>query len=277
MPLRKLLVAFNFSPAWRRTVRIGKTRFHAISFDRLLNLYLHRFGCMGSQEMAFLRAVVKPGMAVVDVGANQGLYTLLLSDLVGASGSVVAFEPDRELFENLLQNCEANHARNVRAYQTAIGSLCGEATLSRSLLNAGDNRFAPGHRPDESKSISVKVMSLDKILEGRPVDFIKIDVQGWELEVFRGMEQTLACNPHVKLHFEFWPYGLMKAGCEPTAVLTHLSQRGFSVYECRGQQTCLIEDIDGFVRCLTGRRYTNLYAQRRHSAWHPDSGSPGNS
>jgi FkbM family methyltransferase len=271
MRWRSVLAVLNRLPVWRRTVRVGRKRFSAISFDRLLNLYLHRLGLMGREEMSFLRSVVKPGMAVVDVGANQGLYTLLLSDLVGESGSVVAFEPDRELFEILLRNCAANHARNVRAYDIAIGAACGEDMLSRSLLNAGDNRLAPGHRPDEANSIPVKVSSLDKIVAGRRVDFVKIDVQGWELEAFRGMEETFAANAQIKLLFEFWPYGLLKAGCEPVAVLRDLGQRGFSIYACQTRGARPIEDADGFVKGLSGRRYTNLYAERA------DSSRPANS
>src|SRR5258708_27788033 len=100
MALARLLSWFNLLPFWKRTVRVWGLELRSVSFDRLLYLFLHRLGWMGREEKAFLEQRIRPGMHVVDVGANLGLYTLLLSRLVGESGTVVAFEPDPELFES---------------------------------------------------------------------------------------------------------------------------------------------------------------------------------
>ncbi len=257
------LVRLNLMPAWRREVRVGGRRFIAVSFDRLLSLYLHRLGLMGRSGEAVLRAAVQPGMKVVDVGANQGLYTLLLAELVGEQGSVLAFEPDPELFDVLSRNCLANHVRNVGLHNCALGSASGSAVLSRSLLNAGDNRLSPRRHRDESKCNAVKVAALDEILAGQPVDFVKMDVQGWEWEVLNGMQDTLASNPSLRIYFEFWPYGLVKAGCEPLKLLMYLDKLGFDLFECSGSRRWPIKDAEHFLRGFIGRRYGNIFAERR--------------
>src|SRR5687768_8501059 len=104
----KSLIKVNLLPVWRREVSLRGDRFLAVSFDRLLNLHLHRVGLVGRADEAFLRSVVRHGMNVVDVGANQGIYTMLFAKLVGDSGSVLAFEPEFELFEALSRNCRLN-------------------------------------------------------------------------------------------------------------------------------------------------------------------------
>jgi len=218
---------------------------------------------MGRGGAALLRATVQPGMRVVDIGANQGLYTLLLAELVGERGSVLAFEPDPELFGALSRNCAANCVRNVDLQNYALGSASGSAVLYRSLLNAGDNRLAPGDRRDEFRCVSVKVAALDELLAGRPVDFVKMDVQGWEWHVFNGMHHTLVSNPSLKIYFEFWPYGLVRAGSDPLRLLTHLGSLGFTLYECSGRRRHPIEDPERFVRGLTGRRYGDVFAVGR--------------
>jgi FkbM family methyltransferase len=234
----------------------------AVSLDRWLNLYLHRLGVLGRGEEALMRAVVRPGMTVADVGANHGLYTLLLSDLVGDSGRVIAFEPDPELFEALSVNCQRNRAGNVELHNVALGSERGEAMLWRSLLNAGDNRLGAGDRRETTRGVPVKVTTLDEVMGGQGVDFIKIDVQGWEWEVFRGMERVLAASPRLGIYFEYWPSGLAKAGCEPVALLNFLKERGFSIGEGPGRRSRPVDELSGFGRGFSGWRYKNLYAER---------------
>ena len=262
MSILNPLVRLNLLPVWRRNVRVGGRSFAAVSFDRLLNLYLHRFGLMGRSGGALLRASIRPGMRVVDIGANQGLYTLLLAELVGERGRVLAFEPDPELFDVLARNCRANNVRNVDLYNCALGSASGSAVLCRSLLNAGDNSLAPSPCRDECRCSAVNVSTLDAVLAGQPVDFIKMDVQGWEWEVFSGMRNTLAANPSLGIYFEFWPYGLLRAGCEPVKLLTHLGKLGFALYECGGTRMRAIGDAEVFARGFTGRRYGNVFAER---------------
>src|SRR5882724_8977403 len=83
----------NYWSFWARDVEVWGNRVTATSLDRLLNLYLHHLGARGTAEKRFLEQHVRPGMCVADIGANQGLYTLLISRILGREGRVYAFEP----------------------------------------------------------------------------------------------------------------------------------------------------------------------------------------
>jgi len=104
------LYKLNVLPMWGHTVEVWGNRITATSLDRLLNLYLHRYGLRGEEEKQFLERHVKPGMRVLDIGANQGIYSLLMSRLVGPSGHLHCFEPDPRLFASLRENCRRSGA-----------------------------------------------------------------------------------------------------------------------------------------------------------------------
>lgn len=205
-------------------------------------------------------------MTVVDIGANQGLYSLLFSSLAGGGGRVLAFEPDDMLFAALAANIAANAASNIRTFHFALGSQSGTKTLFRSLLNSGDNRLAQNARSETTReAVEIRVERLDQLLATETVDFIKMDVQGWEMEVFRGMERLLAApNCHaMSIYFEYWPKGLRDAGTEATEPLEFLARHGFAVYQPNGQKgEQRIQDFAAFASSIKGNAYLNLYAVR---------------
>ena len=77
----------------------------------------------------------------------------------------------------------------MRLHNVALGAQDDTLTLTRSRFNSGDNRLSRREASPASGGVSVPVRPLDALLEGRPLDFVKIDVQGWELEVFKGMRR----------------------------------------------------------------------------------------
>src|SRR5262249_15303601 len=105
--------------------------------------------------------------------------------------------------------------------------------------------------------------TLDEVMRDSHVDFIKVDVQGWELEVLRGMEGVLRKNPAVRIYLEFWPYGLRNAGCEPAELLKYLIDTGFELAEESSGELRKLYDHREFAERLTGRQFTNVYATRR--------------
>ena len=264
--LRALVRWINFLPLWRVfRVPVWGHRLRAPNFDRLLCLLLHRAGWMGKADRAFLVAHVRPGMTVVDIGANQGLYTLLFSQCAGPGGCVVAFEPDDALHAALEENVAFHRVQNVRSHRVALGAKPERLTLRRSLLNSGDNRLAVDERAggagDETR---VRVERLDTMLAGRKIDFIKMDVQGWEMEVFHGMEKLLddPQNAALTIYFEYWPQGLRDAGSDPLEPLVFLSERGFALYHVRAVLVDAIRDLPGFARSTRPDAYANLCATR---------------
>ena len=161
----------------------------------------------------FMWRNVKPGQVCVDVGANHGYYTLLLADLVGARGKVHAFEPNPRLAELLGLNVAVNgfwHVAEARA--AALGDRDGET--ARFVVPLRDPKNAHLVRPEQRLPADldaaglalheVPVVSLDEAVPGR-VDFLKIDVEGAEEAVWRGMQRLIARSPGIGIAMEFNP------------------------------------------------------------------------
>jgi FkbM family methyltransferase len=126
--------------------------------------------------------VLKPGDAVVDVGAHVGYYTALASKLVGPTGTVIAFEPRPLNLRFLRQHVEANRLDNVRVVEAGVGDRRGPAAFD-SRTGTGT-----GHLADDGDLI-VDAVRLDDLYRDREIpraNFLKIDVEGGELGVLRG-------------------------------------------------------------------------------------------
>lgn len=255
-----LLFELNHAAIWQRAITVWNNRVRAASLDRLVFLALHRAGLMGKEEAKLLGKLVKPGMQILDVGANIGLYTLLLSRLAGGLGRVFAFEPEPNLFSTLCENCATNGAHNVTPFQCAAGETNGRATFQRATFNSGDNRL--GGNKAGAGSIEVEVARLDEIVPVQTVAFIKLDVQGHEVAALTGMEQLLASSPDVRVLFEFWPAGLRAANASPESLFQFFHDRDFLIHELEGGQPRQLEAPAALVEKLGAKRYTNLLASR---------------
>jgi len=218
-------------------------------------------------EFALLERVVRPGMTVVDVGANVGCYTLVLSSLVGEKGWVMAFEPEPENAAMLRRNVEENGIRNVHIEERAVSDQSGTATLALSPRACGEHRLA-AHEND-SPTIPVPVTTLDEALEpfaGR-VDVVKMDVQGAEFAVLRGMKKTIEASPTLCLLVEFDPEGLRAFGESPTAFVSELEAYGFRLYHVRhdlplDESVVPICAADAEAICEREGRHINLWCVR---------------
>jgi len=164
-------------------------------------------------------------MIVVDVGANVGLLTRHFCRSVGARGRVFAFEPDPLIFEYLEFNTRS--FKNKELAQCAISDNHEPALLHLNLNNGSSNSLL--NRNSSEESVSVSCISLDEFLKKHGdlvADIIKIDVEGAELNVLRGMRQTIERLPQLKVIIEYCPKNLKGAGIAPREVFTELrSQR----------------------------------------------------
>ena len=112
---RSLLAGLNRLPLWRCRVRVWGFTLTPPTFDRWLYLWMHRLGRMGRDDVAFLKRAIQPGMHIADIGANLGLYSLLLARCVGPAGRVFAFEPDPTMAGALAANVAANKSATASA------------------------------------------------------------------------------------------------------------------------------------------------------------------
>jgi len=142
---------------------------------------------------AFLMRAVRPGDTVVDAGANIGLFTMLLSRLVGPTGFVHAFEPHPDTAGRLDRNVALNKATNVLVHETALWDANRDLTLYTC--------FEPGLaslRPYDgwTGSRTVRAERLDRIIPDAP-RLIKMDIEGSELTALKGCDKWLAKVPYV--------------------------------------------------------------------------------
>ncbi len=260
--LERILSSFSGLGLWRTERSVWGFRMRARTFDRGLYLWMHRCGFMGAAERAAISRLVGPGMLVVDAGANLGLYSLLMSRLVGPTGRVVAFEPDPDLFALLKENCIANGATNVECNPLALGSKPDRMQLHRPTLNSGDNHLGSRGNAAFRSSVAVDVATLDSLMPGIRPDFIKVDVQGWELHVLRGMEGTLRAAENVGIFLEICPKWLRRAGESPENLYRYVRGLGFTFFSCGGW-----EEVDeaSFLRLaasMKGEAHVDLLAAR---------------
>lgn len=140
------------------------------------------------------KKLVNPGDTVCDIGANIGIVTLLLSRLVGDAGKVFAFEPNPICYEALTAAIARNRMTNVLAQPIALGSQTEERDLSIPSDNAGAASLLETTGPASGKTTRVSVRTLDEFVDEHKISkiqFMKLDVEGFESEVFKGSHRVL--------------------------------------------------------------------------------------
>lgn len=131
--------------------------------------------------------LIRPGQTVFDLGANNGIHSLLFSKLVGNNGKVYAFEPLASNIEEIKKNCELNNVKNIQTVGSAVGSYDGEVKFV--VGNSNKQGSIKGIGTESGKELSVKLISLRTFIENENIrpDFIKIDIEGAESESLLGM------------------------------------------------------------------------------------------
>ena len=135
---------------------------------------------------------VVPGTTVVDAGAHIGSHTMTLARLVGRSGRVYAFEPQKKLYRELRQNLKLNDERNVVALRFALGDHPGIVEMSKSATG-NEGGTAIGKGGDKAELRTIDSFGL------RNVSFMKIDVEGYEDHVLDGAAETIRTQHPVVL------------------------------------------------------------------------------
>lgn len=230
--------------------------------DRFIASFLWKFSILENYETGLLKQIVKPGMRVVDIGANIGCYTLLMTRLTGPRGKIIAFEPDPDNYRLLTKNIKRNRIGNITAVQKAVSNQSGSARLFLNRGHRGDHRLFDheGKRP----FLEIETTTLDDQLAGNPVDVIKMDIQGAELLALGGMAKTIARNTGLIIITEFSPYHLEKCGASPSEFLDTLESAGF-LLKLIDEKLKTVRSISKkalLARC-TGANYENLFLARK--------------
>ena len=172
----------------------------------------------------------KPEMTVLDIGADVGYYTLLFARLVGKQGRVLAFEPIPKAREYLARNVSMNEYRNITILDFALfdraGVVCLEAPFRLSRLN-----LAKQAESQDDVQVEMKVFDDWSAAEGiARVDLLKVDVEGAELGVLRGMRRRLESDRPV-LIIEIHPEQLGAFGHSSAELVEFLASLGYTRLE----------------------------------------------
>lgn len=145
-------------------------------------------------HIELIEPLCRPGDCVLDIGANVGDWTLPMALRVGPLGKVIAFEPVPYLAETIVKTARVNRHSWVEVQQLALSSMDGTTEFSVERANSGGSRL--GHMDGDFSQITVRTARLDSILASRPdierIDFVKIDVEGFEEAVLQGARASLA-------------------------------------------------------------------------------------
>ena len=183
---------------------LGRHKIFLRGSDRGFSCHLMLDGFWEMWLTQFVARQIKPGMTVVDVGANFGYYTLLFGDAVGETGNVIAVEPNPDTASFLQESVTLNgHGTRKHVVPHALGASTGQAWL-----------YAPDGEPKNAaltdvrgraggRTVEVFVLPLDDIaLQHAKIDLVKIDAEGGEVAIVAGMRGLIA-RDHPVIVLEF--------------------------------------------------------------------------
>lgn len=195
---------------------------------------------------AAIQRGLAPGGVAIDIGANIGLHTLAMALRVGSEGRIFALEPNPRLVASLQKSLRLNRfSDRVSIHAKAATDRSGPGRL-----------FLAGHSPesslypvDDAREIEIETITIDEVVPaGTAVDLIKIDVEGAEPVVYRGMRRILDESPDLTIIMEWSRTHFLRSGHDPRRFLDELSADGFQAFrldaEHPGEPKPLIGPVD---------------------------------
>lgn len=236
--LRLILSLKNFK------IKIALDNFLGILYfpknDEVISKEISLNGVWEKNEVEWLKKTVKSGDVCINVGANVGYFSILMSMLVGQSGKVYAIEPNPALIPFLKANVLRKQIGPIQILPFAAGSKSEFLNLFLNETNCGDNRlFDPritnggGNYIDHGFSIEpnfvrVPVLPLDEIIKNEKVNVVLIDAQGWDFEVIKGMNEIISkYKPYILM--EYVPQWFRDMGISPLEIIENLIDLGYLV------------------------------------------------
>ena len=226
-----------------------------------LAMYLSQGGHFEYACEKFFKGLLREGMAVLDLGANLGIYTL---HALKAGCHVFSYEPTPRICEILRQNVKVNaFAETGRStvFQSAVSNVCKESIFYERAGTCGQCNSIYGEEGDPSYSVQMVTLDSQREMLGK-IDVIKMDIEGAEYNALLGMRELLAENPGVQIMMEYAPAHIRRAGHRPEELLELIKEYGFTIK--------LIDETTGKVRAvddselkrLNDSETVNLYLKR---------------
>jgi FkbM family methyltransferase len=181
-------------------------------------------------ETEIIKKIVKPGMCILEVGANVGYYTILMGKLIGKSGKIYAYEPYPRSVEILSRNLKLNnltdvvevHSMAVSTENTIKKLYLGRATNVHSLMNCRTDNDNAGYIEVKTKDIREILLESD-----RKIDLIRMDIEGHEREIFNRLGKDISSCLPARIFFEVHPLGSIDPDPSFTKPLTNMLELGY--------------------------------------------------
>lgn len=204
-------------------------------------------------ELKVFEDLIKPGMEVLDVGANIGIYSLIANRKVGSKGKVHAFEPVPENVDLIKKNIALNKATRVKLIERAVGDSSKDVSISIVEDSLSTHHIGDG----SGQTLSVKSCTIDSYVKKNDVKvgLIKMDIEGYEGYAIAGANNTLAGKDMILLT-EFSEEFIKRSGKDPIkcgAQLLSMFKYCYAIDE-KNESLPLVND----VRTLMRRDYTNF-------------------
>jgi FkbM family methyltransferase len=189
-----------------------------------------REGSFESSEQAFLWSFLREGDTFLDIGAHCGLFSALASQIIGEKGRILACEPNPEILPFLMANIQPDR---VDVHPIALSDTNGEATLSQG--DSSESALSSiAYELATSKHSAVETQTLDEFLKTSGVGQValaKVDVEGSELKLFQGANQTLQKKAVLAFMVEFTEENMRKSGYSAPQLAGQLIEHGYRPYK----------------------------------------------
>lgn len=223
-------------------------------------------------------AHVFQGGNILDIGANIGYTSYVFSKLIQNPFKIIAFEPETRNIEILKQaGKKFRFQEHLISVSAAVGDYDGEINLWRNDAHNGDHRILTdelkNQLPDSIQIQRTPIVMIDTFLQNyspkAPVAFIKIDVQGYELAVCKGMQKTLENNPDSVVAFEYCPSVIEALGFNPKDLLHYFKNRGYQFFVLNKNNRLESYDTEKgeqYLRQIRPHDYIDILCARRNLA-----------
>jgi FkbM family methyltransferase len=250
-----------YAGADRALVRLRSGEFVCVDTNSLDSIDYLLGWEMESAVLPVFRSFLQSSSVVLDIGANFGLYTAVAGCFVKQQGRLYSFEGNPHTYELLERTLYANrlsHLSNVVAVSALVADSPGTRTLYYSPRFLGGATMSDvGHWGATKRSIEVEAITIDEFLpENITIDLAKIDVEGYEPLVLRGMQKTIRRSPEVRIFLEFVEAFLAET-VDAASFVEEIDSLGLRI--CRLMPGCRLELVDrgqvpsGTTCCLLTR------------------------
>jgi FkbM family methyltransferase len=171
---------------------------------------------------------------VIDAGANFGYNSVIMGKKIGSDGTLISFEPQRIIYQQMCGNLILNNIYNGHPINAAVGQEESTANLvpvyyEAGWVNIGDTSIGDGGE-------EIRVCKIDDIIDTR-VNFIKIDVQGFELDALKGAKNILT-NYQPDIFIEVEPHQLAKFNTTDEDLFNYIKSFGYDIYKINNDYPC---------------------------------------